>query len=77
MTDTKQQKAVLRHNKTARWVRKTYPAGTRVTSGVMEGTVKRHVPHSNAQGGVLVVEWDNGYTGRVSPIAISKVKGAN
>jgi hypothetical protein len=76
--DTKQQRAILRQNKAARWVRKTYPAGTRVTSahydGLPVGVVKRHVPHSNAQGGVLVVEWENGHVGRVSPGSVKKVE---
>lgn len=71
--DTPQQKAALRANKTARWVRKHYPEGTRVTgerapeSGSMpRGTVTRHVPSFTAQGGVLVVAWDSGTTGRHS-----------
>jgi hypothetical protein len=68
--DTPQQKAILRQNATARKVRADYPQGTRVTTGRMDGTVYRHVPHSNAQGGVLVVDWDNGVRGRVSPIAV-------
>jgi hypothetical protein len=69
-TDTKQQKAILRQNRIARKVRATYPQGTRVTTGRMEGIVYRHVPHSNSQGGVLVVDWENGHRGRISPIAI-------
>lgn len=73
MTDTPQQKAILRQSKIARKVRKLYPAGTRVTTGFMDGTVKRHVPNNNAQGGYLTVEWDNGVTGRISPIVIRKI----
>lgn len=73
-TDTPQQKAVLRQNKTARKVRAMYPQGTRVTTGIMEGTVYRHVPHTNAQGGVVVVDWDNGIRGRIGPIAIKPVE---
>jgi hypothetical protein len=65
--DTRQQQVALRRNRAARWVRRNYPAGTRVTSGVMEGTVTRHVPGLNAQGGYLVVEWANGQTGRIGP----------
>jgi hypothetical protein len=76
--DTPQQKAILRQNKPARKVRADFPAGTRVEgftgakgTGAF-GTVKRHVPHTNAQGGVLVVEWDSGTTGRHSPISVRK-----
>jgi len=74
--DTPQQKSVLRTNRTARKVRKHYGAGTRVVvtrgagmdpePGAMHGTVKRHVPGTNAQGGHLVVTWDSGVTGNVS-----------
>jgi hypothetical protein len=75
--DTKQQTAILRQSKTARLVRAKYPAGTRVTAtpgaganprpDAMSGTVLRHVPALNAQGGHLTVRWDNGHTGRISP----------
>ena len=75
--DTPQQKAVLRQSPTARRVRKMWPAGARVTAaghdtGVL-GTIQRHVPMTNAQGGDLVVLWDNGTTGRHSPIALRLV----
>jgi hypothetical protein len=79
--DTPQQQAILRRHKTARKVRRDYPAGTRVESvpgpglpgtGCF-GTVRRHVPNSNAQGGYLTVEWDNGHTGRISPISLRRV----
>jgi hypothetical protein len=38
----------------------------------MQGTVYRHVPQSNAQGGVLVVDWDNGVRGRIGPIVLTQ-----
>jgi hypothetical protein len=75
--DTAQQKAVLRRSAVARKVRKLFGPGTRVVvtpgagveprPGAMTGTVKRHVPGVNAQGGYLVVVWDNGREGRISP----------
>lgn len=73
--DTPQQKAALRANKTARWVRANFPAGTRVEGapGVF-GTVARHVPARTSLGGVLVVEWDSGVTGRVTVTTIRKVE---
>jgi hypothetical protein len=77
--DTSQQRAVLRQNKTARNVRRDFPQGTRVEGFTGQhgtgafGTVKRHVPHTNAQGGVLIVEWDNGICGRISPVAVRRV----
>lgn len=77
-TDTRQQRAVLRQNRTARAVRADYPAGTRVEGFTGQhgtgafGTVKRHVPHTNAQGGVLIVQWDNGSEGRHSPVSVRK-----
>jgi hypothetical protein len=81
MTDTTQQKAILRQCPNARYTRKRWPVGTRVTArmkddkpGPVEGTVKRHVPGTNAQGGYLVVEWDNGNTGRHGPISLRKVE---
>lgn len=73
--DTVQQKTILRQNKVARKVRSLYPAGTRVTTGKMDGTVKRHVPASNAQGGHLTVDWDNGTTGRIGPLALTQDGG--
>lgn len=82
--DTPQQKAILRQSATARKVRRMYPAGTRVegTSGAGGegrggyGTVRRHVPMTNAQGGTLTVEWDSGHVGRVSPGSVRKVEEA-
>lgn len=72
--DTPQQKAALRHNKAARVVRQRFPEGTRVRvpiSGAC-GVVRRHVPGLNAQGGYLIVEWDNGHTGRIGPINVER-----
>jgi hypothetical protein len=81
VTDTPQQQAVLRQSRVARKVRAKFPAGTRVASiggpqskRQMEGTVKRHVPGTNAQGGYLLVEWDNGITGRIGPISVERLE---
>jgi hypothetical protein len=75
--DTPQQARILKTNKTARKVRERYGPGTRVGSvggpdGEIKatGTVIRHVPGGNAQGGYLVVRWDNGQEGRIGPIAV-------
>lgn len=77
-TDTKQQKAVLRQNKAARVARAKFPVGAHVTSadyeGLPVGTVLRHIPHSNAQGGVIVVQWPNGSVGRHGPISLRVVE---
>lgn len=80
MEDTPQQKAVLRQSVTARKVRARFPAGTRVASvggtppkRLMEGTVLRHVPGLNGQGGYLKVQWDSGVTGRTSPISVERI----
>jgi hypothetical protein len=78
-TDTPQQKAVLRQSRTAHKVRADFPQHTRVEGFTGErgtgafGTVYRHVPHTNAQGGVLVIDWDSGVRGRSSPIAVRRV----
>ena len=64
--DTPQQKRTLRSNKTAAWVRKTFPRGTRVeaTRAFDEpgngrfGTVVSHVPGQSNDGGRLTVLWD-------------------
>lgn len=78
--DTPSQKRTLRQSKTARKVRAMYPEGTRVTAAGhetgLDGTVVRHVPGLNAQGGHLVVRWDNGSEGRHSAISLRKVDGA-
>lgn len=59
----------------SRKVAETFTPGTRVVAtdgatmphdrhkkryGAMEGTVARFIPMNNAQGGTVVVEWDNG-----------------
>jgi hypothetical protein len=68
--DTPQQRLALRHNPTARKVRARFPEGTRVETRAGErGTVVRHVPATTSLGGVLVVEWENGRIGRITPIA--------
>ena len=72
--DTPQQKAIMRQNRMARKVRAQYPFGKRVSSGQMEGTVYRHVPGSNSQGGHVMVDWDNGVRSRMSPIALRQVE---
>lgn len=72
--DTPQQARILRTNHTARYVRAKFPAGTRVASRAgVTGTVTRHVPGTNAQGGYIVVAWDNGRTGRHSACALQVV----
>ena len=76
-SDTIQQKAILRQNKAARTIRQRYPTGTRVSTGRMEGTVTRHIPTTNAQGGHLNVTWDNGRSGRISPSVIHPVEPAS
>jgi hypothetical protein len=81
--DTAQQAQALRRNPVARSVRRTFPTGTRVEgwagsgpTGAL-GTVKRHVPQNNAQGGYLVIRWDNGETGRHSAISVHPVADAD
>jgi len=72
--DTAQQKAILRQSRMARFVRKTYPAGTPIVAPQTgwTGTVLRHVPMTDAQGGHLVVEWENGEVGRVTPMNVKR-----
>ena len=72
--DTKQQKAILRQSRAARTVRRRFGAGTRITTGRMDGTVLRHIPGSNAQGGHLSVQWDSGQIGRVNPIGVRVIE---
>jgi hypothetical protein len=81
--DTRQQKAILRQCKTARAVRKQFPVGTRVVARDAAeprpvGVVTRHVPGTDAQGGVLVVDWESErfgtLTGRHGPISLEKVE---
>jgi hypothetical protein len=75
-TDTTQQRAILRQSRTARAVRARFPRGTRVTGtkGNQFGTIERHVPGPDAQGGTLVVKWDNGQTGRHTAISLEVVE---
>lgn len=75
--DTAQQRHWLRTCRTAQLVRRDFPAGTRVRarqSGEL-GTVLRHVPGTNAQGGYLLVRWDRtSEVGRTGPIALERVQ---
>jgi len=74
--DTTGHLRALRQNPTARKVRARFPRGTRVQGrvGGQTGTVNRHVPGGNAQGGVLLVDWDNGSTGRTGPASVMAVE---
>jgi hypothetical protein len=66
--DTPQQRAILRRQRTAQWVRHHFPVGTRVTTREIgsrvprpdgwTGTVVRHVPGQSADGGSLIIDWD-------------------
>jgi hypothetical protein len=73
--DNPQQRRTLRRHRVSQIVRGKYPAGTRVkarASGEL-GTVERHIPQPNAQGGYLLIKWDRtGTTGRHGPIAIER-----
>lgn len=78
--DNDEQRRILRSNKSAQTTRRRFPSGTRVvpreaSDATNVGTVKRHVPGVNAQGGYLLVEWDNGATGRHGPIALKPYEG--
>jgi hypothetical protein len=71
--DTPEQRRILRSSKKARKTRGRFPAGTRVVGvvGGETGTVRRHVPCLDSQGGYLVVRWDRtGHEGRVGPITV-------
>ena len=65
--DQPQDKRALKSNKTAAWVRKTFPRGTRVeaTCSFDEagngriGTVVKHIPGFSNDGGHLAVLWDD------------------
>jgi len=66
-TDLPQDKRALKANKSAAWVRKTFPRGTRVEAtrswdeagnGCI-GTVIFHVPSMTADGGRVAVLWDD------------------
>lgn len=71
--DSPTQRSCLKRSRSAQRCRIKFPAGTHVTTGRMAGVVKRHVPGGNSQGGYLVVLWENGVTGRISPIAVEAV----
>lgn len=83
--DTPQQRAALRDSRAAQRARQLYPPGTRVVvvPGVgaepkpdaMRGTVDRHVPGGDAQGGYLVVTWDSGVSGRITPVNVIREDG--
>jgi hypothetical protein len=80
--DTPYQAALLRRSRASQRTRKRFPAGTRVAaiiSGTVSdhyGTVERHVPGIDAQGGYLLVTWDaNGITGRHTPINLAPAAG--
>jgi hypothetical protein len=78
-TDTEQQKAILRQNKASRTMRARFRDGARVegftgkTGTGSFGTICYTIPHNNAQGGVVVVDWDNGRRGRHSPCSVRVV----
>lgn len=74
MSDTAQQRAALRANPVARQIRAAWPEGLRVEGAPGHlGTVERHVPGMNAQGGHLVVRWDSGPVGHHSPVELHRV----
>ena len=66
--DTAQQRYILRTNRSAQRVRRDFPAKTVISNTIsgMRGVVDRHVPGNAADGGHLVVLWDNGITGKVT-----------
>jgi hypothetical protein len=72
--DTPGQRTCLRRSRTAQRARILFPAGREVTTGRMVGVVYRHVPGSDSQGGYLVVDWENGTQGRISPITVRAVE---
>jgi hypothetical protein len=69
--DTPQQRTILRQRRNAQRVRRDFPAKTRIRNTISgwEGIVERHVPGVSADGGTLVVLWDNGIIGRVNVVA--------
>jgi hypothetical protein len=71
--DTEQQRIALEANPAARRVRRDFPAGTRVLGRGVFGTVRYHVPALTSLGGYLIVDWDNGTTGRVSTVGLTRV----
>lgn len=75
--DTAQQQAILRQHETARKIRRMYPHGARIMVLISgeQGTVYRHVPGSNAQGGSLTIDFDNGRRGHgISPSQVERAK---
>lgn len=74
--DTDAHKRILRSNRTAQLIRAKFPAGTRVRmvrKPEFTGTVFRHIPGTNAQGGDVKVTWDhNGHTGRAYALDIER-----
>lgn len=74
MNDTRQQQAILRQSRAARATRRRFPEGKMIRSRAgMTGVVMRHVPTGNAQGGHLVVRWENGFRGRANPVSVEPV----
>lgn len=74
---TPQQAAILRQSKPSQRARKRFPVGTRVAmrpGAAVQGTVIRHVPGTDAQGGYFVVQWDHGPIGRHTASALYKVE---
>jgi hypothetical protein len=73
---TPQQELALSKNKAAKALRHKFPAGSRVEGSGLQGTVLKHIPGFSADGGYVVVKWDNGHTGRVTGLntAVSRVQ---
>lgn len=82
MPSSESDRRVYRRSATARRVRDMFPVGSRVAgwggtpprASNVHGTIMRHLPAYNGQGGSFVVAWDNGYTGHASPIALIRVE---
>lgn len=84
--DTPQQRAILRQSRTAQRVRAKWRPGLHVWSiggedahRIERGMILRHIPMTNAQGGVLLVEWERtGTVGRHGPfiLELEIVEGA-
>lgn len=81
---TRDEQAILRRCAPARRTRERFPVGCRVhvrnfnrrgevvalsTTG---GIVRRHVPLTDAQGGLLVITWDSGVTASHSPVNLQR-----
>lgn len=78
--DTPHQRSTLRRSQAAQRTRARFGPGTRVCydpvaypKATAVGTVQRHIPGTNAQGGVLRVLWDNGAQGYLAPINAARV----